>query len=452
MRKKRPEGEDILEVIGATTMRDPRDIGRFMTRDTCRLCFSPKLRRVLDLPATPLANEFTREPEQPGKVEVEIFPLYLMSCAACGHVQLPVVVDPDRLFRDYVYVSGTSPVFVEHFARYAAETTDWLKLEKGDFVIDIGSNDGTLLREYQKLGMRVLGIDPAVEIAKRATESGIETWPKFFYNSDAIERILAEKGPAKLVVANNVFAHSDDLEGFALGVKQILEPGGHFVFEVSYLVDVLRNTLFDTIYHEHLSYHSVEPLYHFFARLGMSLVDARRVDTHGGSIRVIVQAMSGVAYSENARELMTEEQMLFLATNPQPIFSSFANTINERGSELRAEIEKIKQAGGRVAGYGAPAKATTLLSTFGLEEQLDFVVDDSPHKQGRWLPGGRLRVVPIGALDRGASEGWLRGEWPAAVVILAWNFAEPIVKIRLASYRATGGVCIVPLPTVRVIS
>lgn len=427
-------------------------VGRFTTRATCRLCWGTNLRRVLDLPATPLANEFLpgdRHPLRAPKPQDE-FPLYLASCASCGHVQLPVVVDPERLFREYVYVSGTSPVFVDHFRRYAETTFDQLHLEPGDFVIDIGSNDGTLLREYQKLGTKVLGIDPALEIARRATESGIETWPRFF-QGHVIERILAEKGPAKLVVANNVFAHADDLEGFALGVKEILEPGGHFVFEVSYLVDVLRKTLFDTIYHEHLSYHSVEPLYHFFARLGMSLVDAQRVDTHGGSIRVIVQAMSGVAYSENARELMGEEQMLFLATNPTPIFASFASTIAERGRELRAEIEKVKAAGGNVAGYGAPAKATTLLRTFGIEDLLDFVVDDSPHKQGRYLPGGKLRVVPIGALDKGASEGWLRKEWPEAVVVLAWNFADSIVKQRLASYRATGGKCIVPLPTVEVI-
>ena len=450
MRKQQPEGADITEVVGATTSRAPA----YRTRTTCRLCWGTELRRVLDLPATPLANEFPRERRTADIRSVqEEFPLYLVSCAKCGHVQLPVVVDPERLFREYVYVSGTSPVFVDHFARYADEVIAKRGLQPGDLVVDIGSNDGTLLRFFQKRGMQVLGIDPAVEIARKVTESGIETWPKFFDGS-VIERILGERGAAKLVVANNVFAHADDLEGFALGVKELLAPGGAFVFEVSYLVDVLRHTLFDTIYHEHLSYHSLSPLFHFFDRLGMSVVDAKRVDTHGGSIRVTVEYGSRLPFSDDAKALLDEEALLFLDTNPKPIFHSFSGTIATRLIELRREIGRFKDSlgGSHVAGYGAPAKATTLIRTFGIEELLDFVVDDSPWKQGRYLPGGKLRVVPIGALDRGASPGWLRGEWPSAVVILAWNFAESIANVRLASYRATGGACIVPLPTVRTIT
>jgi SAM-dependent methyltransferase len=419
----------------------------YRIRPDCRLCGSDKLLRLLDLPSTPLANEFPREP---GKPQDE-FPLYLVGCNDCKHVQLPVVVDPERLFRDYVYVSGTSPVFVEHFRRYAEQSIDAHRLEPNDLVVDIGSNDGTLLQFFQRAGMRVLGVDPAVEIARTATDRGIETWPSFF-NGDVIARILVERGPAKLVVANNVFAHADDLESIALGVKQLLAPDGAFVFEVAYLVDMLQKTLFDGCYHEHTSHHAVAPLVGFFARLGMSLVDAQRVDSHGGSIHVTVKPEAHLPMSTRTTVLLGEERALGLLDNPRAAFSGFAATIAERGKQLREAILKVRFDGGRVAAYGAPAKATTLIRTFGIEDLLDFVVDDSPHKQGRWLPGGKLKVVPIGALDKNAPDGWLRDKWPSAVVVLAWNFADSIVRQRLASYRATGGTCIVPLPQLEVIS
>lgn len=415
-------------------------------RSDCRLCGCADLQRVLDLPDTPLANEFPKVPGEPQ----EEFPLYLVACRECHHVQLPVVVDPGRLFRDYVYVSGTSPVFVQHFDRYADEMCEAHSLDKDDLVVEIGSNDGTLLRFFKESGLRVLGIDPAFVIASEATEKGIETWPNFFDDRLA-DRILATHGPARLVVANNVFAHADDLAWIARHVKRILEPTGAFVFEVSYLVDVLKGTLFDTIYHEHLSFHSVTPLIGFFDRLDMSLVDAHRVDTHGGSIRVTVRPEKGLPQSIRTAHLLAEERELGLSANIAGVFACFEDQICQRRRQLRAVIEVVKRTGGRVAAFGAPAKATTLIRTFGIEDQIDFVVDDSPHKQGRWLPGGKIPVVPMGALDKGAPDEWLRrGPWPQAVVILAWNFAESILK-KLEPYRMWGGECIVPLPEVRVV-
>ena len=407
----------------------------FHVRNDCRLCFSTVLTKVLELPPTPLANEF---PTVPGKEQDE-FPLWLSACRHCGHVQLPVVVDPERLFRDYVYVSGTSPVFVEHFRRYADEMLA-KHVRKGDLVVEIGSNDGTMLRFMRDGGARVLGIEPAEKIAKSALAEGIESWPVFF-DEDVATRIFGAKGRARLVVANNVFAHADDLRGIARGVKRLLDPAGVFVFEVGYLVDVLQKTLVDNIYHEHLSVHSIEPLVQFFWSLGMSLIDARRVNTHGGSIRVTVSPTPGLPCSIGAADLIAEERKMGLMRDPEGVFYRFADTIEERRNELLRLLNGAKMAGRSIVGYGAPAKATTLLRTFGIESFLDYVVDDSPLKQGRWLPGGHVPVLPSSAIEETK---------PDYVVILAWNFADSIIN-KLSWYRAAGGKCVVPLPKFRII-
>lgn len=408
----------------------------YRVREDCRLCTSPRLTKVLELPPTPLANEFPTKPN----VEQEKFPLWLAACGDCGHVQLPVVVDPERLFRDYVYVSGTSKVFVEHFRKYAYDLVA-KHMAPGDLVVEVGSNDGTMLRFFKDAGMRVTGVDPAVALAARATEAGLHTVGEFFTAATA-QKILDLRGPAKVVVANNVFAHADDLRSIALAVKSLLDEDGAFVFEVSYLADVLNKTLFDTIYHEHLAFHSVEPLVGFFRKLDMSLVDARRVDTHGGSIRVTVSPQADRLPSLSAAALIAEERALGLGTKPARAFDAFTKAILDRRDELLRLLRGAKMGGKRIAAYGAPAKATTLLHTFGLEDgMLDFVVDDSQHKQGRYMPGTDIPVLPSAAIgDRR----------PDYVLLLAWNFADSILE-KLAPYRAAGGKCIVPLPNVRVI-
>ena len=259
-------------------------------RDTCRLCGEGDLVSVLELTPTPPANAFVGEDalgtEQP------CYPLDVYFCAGCGHVQLLDVVDPRLLFEDYVYVSGTSPHFVKHFEDYAESVIGRFKPPPGSLVVDIGSNDGTLLSAFRSRGMEVLGVDPARDIAARATQAGTETMAAFFTPNLAAE-ILGVRGPARIVTANNVFAHADDLSGIARGLTTLLAPAGVFVFEVSYLADVIANTLFDTIYHEHLAYHSLKPLVGFFAAAGMELFAAERVASHGGSLRGMVGLAGG---------------------------------------------------------------------------------------------------------------------------------------------------------------
>jgi SAM-dependent methyltransferase len=404
-------------------------------RATCRLCDSKQLEQVLALEPSPPANSFATR-EQLDVVQ-EKFPLDVAMCGQCGHVQLLDVVDPRLLFENYVYVSGTSPVFVDHFRRYAADVVERLDIKGGDTVVDIGSNDGTLLRFFQDAGCRVLGIDPAKAIAKAASESGIETLAEFFTPALAKD-IRSSRGAAKVITANNVFAHVDDLRGVLDGVCTFLSPDGVFVFEVSYLVDVYEKTLFDTIYHEHLSYHTVKPLEKFFAANGMQLIDVVRVPSHGGSLRGFAQlAGGGRRVQPSVQGLIAHESLLKL--DHPATFKSFAASIDNLREELRMVLTRLKGEGKRIAGFGAPAKATTLLHHFKLGDGvLDFIVDDSPLKQGLFTPGHHIPVLSPAVLEE---------RHPDYLVVLAWNFAQPIMASH-SDYTAKGGQFIVPLPKV----
>ena len=406
-------------------------------RSTCRICDGTALVLLFSLGASPLANGLVRREDLDR--EEPRFPLDVHMCTGCGHVQLLDIVDPVILFRDYVYVSGTSASFVRHFTTYAEEVSRRLDLPPGAFVVDVGSNDGTLLRAFRDRGHRVLGIDPAVEIARRASADGIETLPEFL-SSELAERIRRERGAADLVVANNVFAHVDDLAGFLQGVKQLLAPGGAFVFEVSYLVDVYEKTLFDTIYHEHLSYHTVGPLRRLFERTGMVLFDAERVPSHGGSLRGYARLAGHAGGPTVAVERLAQEEERAGFSRPDT-FRDFFVRVQARGRELRDLLQQLRTSGRRIAGFGAPAKATTLMHAFGIGANLvDYIVEDNPLKQGLFTPGFH---IPIVGPDR------LREDPPDYLLLLAWNFAQPIIE-RHRPFADRGGRFIVPLPQLEV--
>lgn len=407
-------------------------------RKTCRLCRSTNLELVLPLTPTPPANAFITAADL--KKNEERFPLDVFFCGDCAHVQLLDVVDPSILFKNYVYVSGTSPVFVNHFKSYAAAMIQKFKLDKEAFIIEIGSNDGTLLRFFKEAGMGVLGIDPAEAIARAATKNGIETLPAFF-TSKLADTIKAQDGHADLIVANNVFAHADDLHDIVKGIRNLLKPQGVFVFEVSYLVDVYEKTLFDTIYHEHVCYHSVKPLRDFFKANGMELIATQSVDTHGGSLRAMVQLAGGPHPVEpSVAEFIAREEKLGL--DKAETLKGFSAKINKLRDELKALLKKLKGEGKRIAAFGAPAKATTLMLHFGIgPEFVDFIVDDSPLKQGLYSPAFHIPVVP-------STEIYNRK--PDYLVILAWNFAEPIMG-KHTKFREDGGHFIIPVPTVQVV-
>jgi hypothetical protein len=413
--------------------------GLFTRRDACALCDArgSALAEAFSLTPTPPANDFVVESDldqpQPS------IPLTLLLCASCGHLQLAEIVDPARLFGHYVYVSGTSPVFVAHFRDYAGDAISRFGLGAESFVLEIGSHDRTLLRQFMEQGVpNVLGIDPASEIAAAAVQQGVPTLEGFFTPALAGE-LRTTRGPAALVCANNVFAHAEDLAAFASGVRHLLADEGVFVFEVSYLVDVLSNLLFDTIYHEHVSYHAVTPLVTFFERLGMRLFDARRVPTHGGSIRCDVSlASASHRTTDGLRGLLEDERRLGLFE--LETYAAFKQRIAARGRALREKLSAIAARGERVAGFGAPAKLTTLMYEFGLSaSDFEFIVDDSVWKQGRFTPGTHIPVVPRARLLES------RPEW---CVIFAWNFADAIVQAN-KDYSTNGGRFLVPLPELR---
>jgi len=401
---------------------------------TCRLCESGDVELVLSLTSTPPANAFVTIEKL--NIKQNVFPLEVFICMNCSHIQLLDVIDPSYLFENYVYVSGTSSVFIRHFEDYAATISDRISVNSsGKLVVDIGSNDGTLLAKFKNRGFRVLGIDPARGIAGEASARGIETKVAFF-TSLLAQDIRESMGPAQIVCANNVFAHADDLIDITKGVRTLLAPDGLFVFEVSYLVDVLQKTLFDTIYHEHLAYHSVSPLKRFFLSQGLEFVGVQRVDAHGGSLRGIVQLFGGphkVEPSIDAAVILEES----LNLDKIETFQRFAKDIDECKAKLLSYVMEAKSLGKSIAGFGAPAKATTLMYHFGLgPEEIDFIVDDSPLKQGMYTPGIHIPVLQSKALYR---------KKPDIVLILAWNFAESIMK-KHKEFLNQGGEFLVPLP------
>lgn len=410
----------------------------FYRRSTCRLCGGANLVDVIKLRPTPPANAFVSFERL--TASQACYPLDLYFCNSCGHLQLLDVIDPEILFRDYVYVSGTSPSFVRHFEEYASDCIARFTPPLGALALDIGSNDGSLLQFFKLAGMDVLGIDPAVKIANEATARGLETWSEFL-NDDVIRQILREKGPAAIVTANNVFAHVDDLSGLTDCIRTVLAPEGVFAFEVSYAADVHTNVLFDTIYHEHLDYHTIGPLIPFFQNHGLELFAARRVNTHGGSLRGYVQHIGGPQKSDGSvSRLLGDERARGL--DRVLGWMEFSDRIDRLGRSLTVMLENLKRQGNRIAGFGAPAKATTLMYRFDLDRDvIDYIVDDSPLKQGLFTPGKHVPVVPWTKVDE---------IWPDYMVILAWNFADAIIANH-REYLDKGGHFIVPLPELRIV-
>ncbi len=405
----------------------------YRRRKTCRLCNSDNLISVLKLESTPPANAFVTEEEK--KKNQICFPLELFFCKNCYHIQLLDIISPKLLFENYVYVSGTSKVFVHHFEEYAKEILKNYPLSKNSTVLDIGSNDGTLLQFFKDQKYLVLGIDPAKKISESTSKKGIETLTDFF-DFELATKIQKKYGPISLITANNVFAHVDDLEGFVKGIHHLLSKDGIFVFEVSYLADVIKNTLFDMTYHEHLSYHSIIPLISFFQKNNLELIDVVKTDVHGGSIRCVVQLQGGIhTVKDSVNKIVKEE--LKIRLDHEETYKEFGMKINEQKVKLQNLLKKIKDENKTIAGFGAPAKSTTLLYHFNIDpDMIEYIVDDNKLKQNLFSPGKHIPIVPSETIYE---------KRPDYILILAWNFAESIMKNH-EEYKRRGGKFIIPLP------
>lgn len=405
----------------------------------CRVCNSKELKKILSLGSSPLANSFLKKSAL--KKNELFYPLVLNFCKRCSLVQLADIVNPEVLFKEYLYVSSTSRVFINHFEKFASEVYTRFSLNNKDLVVDIGSNDGILLKPFKKLGSKVLGVDPAENVARVAEKGGIETIIDFF-NQKVAKRIVKKYGMAKIITGANVFAHIDDWVELTKAVKILLKDDGIFIIEVPYLLDFLQKNLFDTIYHEHLSYISVRPLVYFFEKNNMSVFDIQKVSSHGGSIRVFVKKPSSkYKIGSNVNKCLMEEKKAKL--NLLKTYKEFSNTIEINKSLLVKMLNEIKGNGKRIVGYGAPAKGNTLLNYFGIgPEIIDYIVDDSPLKQNLYTPGTHIRVL---------SPSKLKSDRIEYLFILAWNFADTIIENN--SYLRKKGVkFIIPVPTPRIVT
>lgn len=419
-----------------------------METKQCRLCDYKLPEPILQLPSTPIANQFLKN-----KDDQQLLPLKLVSCTNCHHYQLNYSVSCSELFNDsYVFVTGTSPVNVKYFEDYAKEMVQRFKLEPGDFVFEIAANDGTLLKAFKKLGMKVLGVDPASTIAEEAGKGkdGVRVIPDFF-TEQLGKTIAAEYGNPKLVLANNVLAHLDNVNDIVKGVRALFTKYNpitnedkilddrFFVFENSYFGDMVVNNLPDLIYHEHMSHFLVYPLMRMFQANDLCLFDIARTPVHGGSIRGFVSTKDQ-PYYDTVEKLLQEERKLGLLSSPEKSIkmSDWSKRINSLRDELAGTLKKHKSDGKKIVAYGAPAKFTTLSYILDLNsETIDYVVDDNPLKQETFSPGKKIPVKPFSKLLE---------DKPDVIVVTAWNFADSIIEKCKKSFGKHTSKFIVPLP------
>ena len=407
-----------------------------MSAFTCRACGSSRVPLILSLGRTPLANALLSADDL--SIEEDTYPLDLVFCEDCTLVQITETVPPERLFSDYAYFSSFSDTMLEHARGIVGRLVRERGLGPNSLAVEIASNDGYLLQYYVQAGVPVLGIEPAANIARTAEEKGVRTVVDFF-GEPLASRLRAEGVRADVLHANNVMAHVPDLPGFARGLHAILAERGRAVIEVPYVRDLIDKREFDTIYHEHLSYFSLTAMHRLFARHGLSVVDVERLPIHGGSLRVTV-AHAGEPISAAVEQLLAEEERDGLTR--LEFYTRFAKAVEDLRHSLTALLADLRAKNQRIAAYGAAAKGSTLLNFCAIgPDVLEFVVDRSPHKQGKYMPGVRL---PIAAPSK------LMEARPDYVLLLTWNFADEILA-QQAAFRDLGGRFIVPIPDVRVV-
>lgn len=406
--------------------------------EKCCLCGSRHLELVMSLPASAVADHYVSAVDLADQQLV--YPLDLELCVNCGHVQLSHVVNPDNIYSNYLYTTTTSVGLPDHFRKYANAILGQVRPKAGALVLDIGSNDGTLLHAFKDEGMRVVGVDPASSAAAIARERGVDTVTGYF-NAAVASDIRNKYGSPAIVTANNVLANVEDVTSLIKAVRDLMSPDGVFVFETGYLLDIVRNSLYDTIYHEHLFYYSVRPMRLFFERLGMALFHAEPIPTKGGSLRGYVQLAGGPrAVSSSVREMEAEEAHYGIHT--KPVFQTYFDSIEMTKRKLLALMGDLKSRGKTIAGYGASHSVTTLLHAFDLGNKIDFIVDDNPQKQNTYSPGFHIPVLSPDALKE---------RNPDYVVILPWRFCDSIVS-RNQAYLAGGGKFLVPIPELKEIT
>ena len=405
----------------------------------CRICHSKSLTKFLDLGFTPPADDFL-SPERLEEQEV-YYPLEVFICNNCSLVQIGYVVSPEILFQnEYPYEASITKTGVKHFHSLAKEASSRFDLSSEDLVVDIGSNVGVLLQGFKNHGAEVLGIEPARNISEIAIKNSITTINDFF-SEDLASKIVKERKKAKIVTGTNVVAHIDDHHSLVRALDILLDEEGVFIFEAPYLVDLIENLEYDTIYHEHLSYLSVKPMNTLFHKFGMEIFDVEKVVIHGGSLRYFVSRENTYPISNNVNKSLEleKEKKIYVIDR----LNNFAKSVQRNREELIWMLKSIKHKGKRIAGVSASAKGMTLLNYCKIgPEILDFITEKSTLKIGKYTPGTHIPILHDSELIK---------QMPDYALLLAWNFADEIMK-NLKDYKDAGGKFIIPIPKPHIIN
>ena len=380
-------------------------------KHSCRVCENQKLLRVISFGFIPLANDL-----QTSKFnKVNRYPLELNYCNQCYNCQLSYVADHRQIFSNYLYVSSTSKIFIKHFENAAKKYIKKFNLKKNELIVDIGSNDGIALKPFKENKyINIVGFEPATNIAKIANKNKIKTINSFF-NLNTIKKIKNQK--AKLVLASNVFAHSDEIDEMTRAVKRIIHKKGNLIIEIQYLMNTILDATFDNIYHEHVNYWSLHSLRSFFKKHGMTIFDCEKIDTHGGSLRVYIKNDLKTKVSQNVNKLIKEE--IKLGINNFETFKNFANRVEKIKYNVNKNIKNLKKKYKNIYGYGAPAKATTALNFYNIAKYFGGIFEDNSLKHDKYVPGTNLKILKK------------KKELADCLIVFAWNFYENIKKNNL---------------------
>ena len=411
---------------------------KFIRKDIlCRVCGSDEIETILKLNDTPLEDQFVDELNK--QREQKTLPLELAICKQCGYVHLPYIINPEESYVDYLYKSGVTPGLRLHYDEYAKDIVENYNIEKDSLVVDLGSNDGSMLASFKKQGMNVVGVEPASLIADYASQSGIKTINDYF-SDRVVSQIVADYGKADVITANYMFANIDNIVDFTKSVESLLAENGIFVVETGYHPEQFKIKMFDYIYHEHFSYFTVGVFNYLFDQCGLKMIDVQKTKPKGGSIRVVIQKYSG------SRETLPSVSMTINDEKESSIYEietyrEFSNSLQELKSELIKLLKSIKEKGQSVVAFGASHSTTTLIYHFELSDYIDYIVDDNEAKHGLYSPGLH---IPVFSTNR------IYVDKPNYILLLAWQHSSVILE-RHSKFLSNGRRVIVPLPSVRVL-